>query len=83
MADEPQPDIPKESSRTILFQFVFFPLGVVLIGVAVFFLFGKLASEEHSVPDYEINPKDRIIGHAKVELVRWIDRDMDWLGAAA
>jgi len=52
MADEPQPDIPKESSRTILFQFVFFPLGVVLIGVAVFFLFGKLASEEHSVPDY-------------------------------
>lgn len=52
MADAPQPDIPKESSRTILFQFVFFPLGVVLIGVAVFFLFGKLASEEHSVPDY-------------------------------
>ena len=45
-------DIPKESSRTILFQFVFFPLGVVLIGVAVFFLFGRLASEEHSVPDY-------------------------------
>src|SRR5207253_5020282 len=35
-----------------LFQFVFFPLGVVLIGVAVFFLFGRLASEEHSVPDY-------------------------------
>lgn len=45
-------DIPKESSRTILFQFVFFPLGVVLVGVAVFFLFGRLASEEHSVPDY-------------------------------
>lgn len=45
-------DVPKESSRTILFQFVFFPLGVVLIGVAVFFLFGRLASEEHSVPDY-------------------------------
>lgn len=45
-------DLPKESPRTILFQFVFFPLGVVLIGVAVFFLFGRLASEEHSVPDY-------------------------------
>jgi len=50
--EQPSIDIPKESSRTILFQFVVFPLGVVLIGVAVFFLFGRLASEEHSVPDY-------------------------------
>jgi HEAT repeat protein len=33
-------------------QFVVFPLGVVLIGVVVFLLFGKLASEEHAVPDY-------------------------------
>jgi HEAT repeat protein len=48
----PAADLPRESSRTILFQFVVFPLGVVLIGVAVFLLFGKLASEEHSVPDY-------------------------------
>jgi HEAT repeat protein len=33
-------------------QFVVFPLGVVLIGVVVFLLFGKLASEQHAVPDY-------------------------------
>jgi HEAT repeat protein len=45
-------DLPKESPRTILFQFVVFPLGVVLIGVAVFLLFGKLASNEQSIPDY-------------------------------
>jgi HEAT repeat protein len=45
-------DVPKESSRTILFQFVFFPLGVVLIAVFVFLLFGKLASEEQSIPEY-------------------------------
>jgi len=44
-------DVPRESSRTILFQFVVFPLGVVLIGVAVFLLFGKLASNESSIPD--------------------------------
>jgi HEAT repeats len=48
----PSADLPKESPRTILFQFVFFPLGVVAVGVLVFLLFGKLASEEHSLPDY-------------------------------
>jgi HEAT repeat protein len=45
-------DVPKESARTILFQFVVFPLGVVLIGVAIFLLFGMLASERHTAPDY-------------------------------
>jgi hypothetical protein len=45
-------DVPKESSRTILFQFVLFPLGVVAIAVGIFFLFGMLASDEQSVPDY-------------------------------
>lgn len=45
-------DLPRESPRTILFQFVVFPLGVVMIGVAVFLLFGKLASNEQSIPDY-------------------------------
>ena len=45
-------DVPKESSRAILFQFVVFPLGVVAIAVGIFFLFGKLASDEQSVPDY-------------------------------
>lgn len=55
MTDQPtdQPtDIPKESSRTILFQFVLFPLGVVAIAVGIFFLFGKLASDEQTIPDY-------------------------------
>jgi HEAT repeat protein len=51
MADQ-SADIPKESSRTILFQFVIFPLGVVAIAVGIFFLFGKLASDEQTVPDY-------------------------------
>lgn len=45
-------DIPKESSKTILFQFVLFPLGVVAIAVGIFFLFGKMASDEQTVPDY-------------------------------
>jgi HEAT repeat protein len=45
-------DIAKESPRTILFQFVIFPLGIVCVAVAIFLLFGKLASEEHSIPDY-------------------------------
>jgi HEAT repeat protein len=45
-------DIPKESSRTILFQFVVFPLGIVAIAVGIFFLFGKLASDEQTIPDY-------------------------------
>jgi len=45
-------DLPKESSRTILFQFVIFPLGIVLAAVGVFLLFGKLATERHTIPDY-------------------------------
>ncbi|HEV7766964.1 MAG TPA: HEAT repeat domain-containing protein [Thermoanaerobaculia bacterium] len=45
-------DIPKDSPRTILFQFVLFPLGVVAIAVAIFFLFGRMASDEQTVPDY-------------------------------
>ena len=45
-------DVPKESSKTILFQFVLFPLGIVAIAVAIFFLFGKLASDEQTIPDY-------------------------------
>ncbi len=45
-------DIPKESPRAILFQFVIFPLGIVAIAVAIFFLFGKMASDEQSIPDY-------------------------------
>ncbi|HUP59793.1 MAG TPA: HEAT repeat domain-containing protein [Thermoanaerobaculia bacterium] len=45
-------DVPKESPRTILFQFVLFPLGVVAVAVGIFFLFGKLASDEQTVPDY-------------------------------
>ena len=45
-------DVPKESPRTILFQFVLFPLGVVAIAVGIFFLFGKLASDEQAIPDY-------------------------------
>lgn len=36
---------------------------------------------KHYVPDYIENPNDRIIGHAKVELLSWVDRDADWLGA--
>ena len=51
---EPQPssDVPKESPRTILFQFVVFPLGIVVIGVAIFLLFGRLASNDASIPTY-------------------------------
>ena len=45
-------DVPKESSKTILFQFVVFPLGIVAIAVGIFFLFGKLASDEQTIPDY-------------------------------
>ena len=47
-----EPDIPKESPRTILMQFVVFPLGIVVVAVGIFLLFGKLASEEHAIPDY-------------------------------
>ena len=52
MTTNPPSDLPRESPRTILFQFVIFPLGVVMIGVAVFLLFGKLASNEQTIPDY-------------------------------
>ena len=45
-------DVPKESPRTILFQFVVFPLGIVAIAVGIFFLFGRIASDEQSIPDY-------------------------------
>src|SRR5438105_4347635 len=45
-------DIPRESPRNVLFQFVFFPLGIVVVAVAVFLLFGKLASNEQTIPDY-------------------------------
>jgi HEAT repeat protein len=45
-------DIPKETPRNVLLQFVLFPLGIVLVAVGVFFLFGKLATEQHSIPDY-------------------------------
>ncbi len=48
----PLTDVPKESPRTILFQFVVFPLGVVLIAVLIFFLFGRLATDEQTIPDY-------------------------------
>src|SRR5579859_210562 len=45
-------DIPKESPRTILYQFVVFPLGIVVVAVGIFLLFGKLATSEQSIPDY-------------------------------
>jgi HEAT repeat protein len=45
-------DIPKESPRSILYQFVIFHLGIVLVAVGIFFLFGKLATEQHAIPDY-------------------------------
>src|SRR5436309_584906 len=45
-------DLPRESPRTLLFQFVIFPLGIVLVAVAIFLLFGKLASNEQAIPDY-------------------------------
>lgn len=33
----------------------------------------------HYVPGYEAKPHERIVGAAKVELLRWIDRDEAWL----
>lgn len=35
----------------------------------------------HYVPGYVASPGDRIVGHAKVELRDWIDRDEEWLAA--
>lgn len=52
MSDQHSVDVPKESPRTILFQFVVFPLGIVAVAVGIFFLFGKLASDEQTIPDY-------------------------------
>src|SRR2546430_13624754 len=49
---EPSADIPRQSSKSILFQFVLFPLGIALIAVAVFYLFGKMATQEQSIGDY-------------------------------
>jgi HEAT repeat protein len=49
---QPSLDVPKESPRAILFQFVVFPLGIVAIAVAIFLLFGKLAGDEQAIPDY-------------------------------
>lgn len=48
----PSTDLPKESPRAILFQFVVFPLGIVAVAVAIFLLFGRLATEEASIPSY-------------------------------
>lgn len=33
----------------------------------------------HYVPDYIAQPSDKIVGHAKVVLQRWIERDEAWL----
>lgn len=33
------------------------------------------------VPGYEAKPHERIVGAAKVDLQRWVDRDADWLAA--
>ena len=33
----------------------------------------------HYVPDYVATAKDRIVGHAKVELLKWSDREIGWL----
>jgi hypothetical protein len=52
LTENPDSDNPKESPRTNLFQFVVFPLGVVVIAVVIFLLFGQLASEQHSIPEY-------------------------------
>jgi hypothetical protein len=35
------------------------------------------------VPGYVADPADRIVGHAKVELLAWTDRDEAWLRSAA
>lgn len=35
----------------------------------------------HYVPGYEAKPHERIVGAAKVELIQWKDRDMQWLSA--
>lgn len=52
MTDHSSTDVPRETPRAILFQFVIFPLGIVAVAVGIFFLFGKLASDEQTVPEY-------------------------------
>src|SRR5687768_14089603 len=47
----PEPDVPRESPRAILLQFVVFPLLVVAVGVAIFLLFGSLATERDDIGD--------------------------------
>lgn len=37
---------------------------------------------QHYVPDYVAQPTDKIIGHAKVVLLHWRDRDEAWLRRA-
>lgn len=37
----------------------------------------------HYVPEYRAKPNDRIVGHAKVELLKWADRDLAWLECSA
>lgn len=37
---------------------------------------------QHYVPDYIAKPTDRIVGHAKVALLRWKDRGFEWLTVA-
>lgn len=34
------------------------------------------------VPEYVFNGADRVVGHAKIELMKWIDRDEAWLSHA-
>ncbi len=73
----PQSDLPKESPRTILFQFVIFPLGIVAIGVGIFLLFGLLATEKSSIPDYLNQIRSGSAherGHAAYQLSRSINR---------
>lgn len=36
----------------------------------------------HYVPGYEARASDRIVGHAKVQLLQWTDRDLPWLEGA-
>ncbi|HVR43529.1 MAG TPA: HEAT repeat domain-containing protein [Thermoanaerobaculia bacterium] len=49
---EPQPDVPRDSARAVLLQFVVFPLLVVAVGVFVFLLFGALATERDDIDDH-------------------------------
>lgn len=52
MTEPSSSDIPKQSPKSLLFQFVLFPLGIALVAVGVFYLFGRMATQEQSVPDY-------------------------------